>query len=201
MSSWIDLKQDPFKVFGQWFEAAIKETDFEPTKLTLATLGADGLPSARVVLLKAYDSEGFVFFTNFDSVKGEELKNNPKAAMVFHWQKPFHRQVRIRGLVEKLSFAESNAYFQTRERGSQIGAWASPQSHKISGRQELMERVQLFEDKFANQEIPCPENWGGYRVKPMSLEFWQSGEHRLHDRIRFIRKDLLSPWTAEYLAP
>lgn len=168
--------------------------------MTLATLGKDGMPSIRVVLLKHFEESGFCFFTNYESAKAQELAAHSKAALNFHWQKPLHRQVRVGGVVEKMSYDESDAYFQTRERGSQIGAWASPQSQEIS-REQLMERIKQFEEKFANQKIPCPPNWGGFRLQALNIEFWQSGSNRIHDRLKFTRKDLSSPWKIAHLAP
>lgn len=201
METWIDRSDKPFDVFKQWFEVAQDANHFEPTAMTLATVDAAGLPTARIVLLKEYGPEGFCFYTNYDSVKGNELAENPKAALVFHWEKPFHRQVRVRGLVEKLSYERSNAYFQQRPRGSQIGAWSSPQSTEIQSREELEISVKANEERFAEGEIPCPENWGGYALQPLSIEFWQAQEHRLHDRMKFTRHNLSSPWTTQRLAP
>mgnify|MGYP003683214681 CR=1 FL=1 len=201
MSDWIQSTDKPEDVFKSWFEQAQKVTDFEPTAMTLATVDSEGMPSARVVLLKKYDESGLCFFTNFDSKKGEELKTHPKAALAFHWEKPFHRQIRVRGVIEQMSYAESNEYFQTRPRGSQIGAWASPQSHVIENREELEKRVAQFEAQFEGKEIPCPDNWGGYRLKVLSFEFWEAYEFRLHDRIKFVRSSFDSPWSSERLAP
>ena len=202
MDNWISKEANPFDVFQQWYEKAIVNNSFEPTKMTLATVDKDGMPSGRIVLLKVYDEKGFCFFGNYDSVKSKELMEHPKAALVFHWEKPLHQQIRIRGLVEKMSYEESNTYFQKRPRGSQLGAWASPQSQEITGREELLKRVEEVEKRFENEEvIPCPENWGGFRIKPLSFEFWESQEFRLHDRIKFVREDLESSWTATRLAP
>lgn len=201
MSEWKENLKDPFAVFTEWYSLALKNNSFEPTAMTLATLDNQGMPSARVVLLKHFEESGFCFFTNYESAKAKEIEAHPNVALNFHWQKPLHRQVRVRGVVEKMSYEESDAYFQTRERGSQIGAWASPQSHKISDRDELMERIKNIEEKFANKNIPCPAFWGGYRVKPLSFEFWQAEVHRLHERLKFTRDDLSSPWKITRLAP
>lgn len=201
MSSWIDKNDNPLSVFEQWYEQAQLHNSFEPTAMTLATVDKDGMPSGRVLLLKGYDEKGFYFFTNYDSVKSQELLDHPKAAMVFHWEKPLHQQIRIRGLIEKMSYEESNNYFQQRPRGSQIGAWASPQSHEIAGRQELLDRVEKMESEFEGKEVPCPENWGGYYLKPLSIEFWEAKEFRLHDRIKFVRESLNDNWKATRLAP
>lgn len=191
----------PLAMFQQWFELAQNENEFEPTAMTLATLDANGFPSARIVLLKKYDDLGFVFFTNYDSPKSVEINQHPKGALVLHWPKPFHRQIRIKGTIEKVSYEESNAYFQTRPRGSQVSAWASPQSQPIQSREELEKRVQEVEEKFKDQPIPCPENWGGFRLTPISLEFWQSEQYRLHNRLRFTRKAPGEPWQWARLAP
>lgn len=198
---WIDKTTDPFELFNNWYKSNLENNSFEPTKVTLATLDDQGFPNARVVLLKEYDERGFCFFTNYDSDKSKQLMQNPKATLVFHWQNPIHQQVRIQGLVEKTSRDESSSYFSKRARGSQIGAWASPQSQEISSRQELMNLVAEVEAKFEGKDVPCPENWGGFRLKPLSMEFWQAGEYRLHDRARFSRENLESPWTKKRLAP
>ena len=202
MEQWISTSDNPFEVFKAWFEQGCDNTSFEPTKMTLATVDSNGMPAARVVLLKKHDDLGFCFYTNYESAKSDELESAGKAALVFHWEKPFHRQIRVRGLIEKMSYEESNEYFQTRARGSQIGAWASPQSQVIKDRAELEKKVSEIEAKFPEgSEIPCPENWGGFRLKPLSIEFWQAGEHRLHDRMKFQRSDLSQDWVAQRLAP
>ncbi len=201
MSEWIKKDDNPFKVFKEWFNLAGKADNFEPTALTLATVDESGMPSARVVLLKQFDDNGLCFFTNYDSEKGQELDKHPKAAMVFHWPLPLHRQIRVRGTIEKLPYEHSNAYFQTRPRGSRIGAWASPQSQEISSREELEKQVKAMEERFSEDSIPCPENWGGYRLQPLSFEFWQAQDFRLHDRIKFTRSSLQDDWQAKRLAP
>ena len=195
-----DIK--PFELFADWFEIAQKENDFEPTQMTLATLSEDGIPSARVVLLKKYNEQGLCFFTNYNSGKAKDLAFCGKASVVFHWEKPFHRQIRVRGLVEKLTAEESQDYFSTRARGSQLGAWASPQSQPIKNRQELESLVKGVEEQFPfSDPVPCPDFWGGYRLVPLQFEFWQAGEHRLHDRRRFERADQSSSWSSQRLAP
>ena len=201
MQNWIEKTNNPFDVFENWYLQALDNSTFEPTKFTLASADSQGMPSARVVLLKEYGSNGFCFYTNYESTKGKELLANPKAALVFHWEKPFHRQVRIRGLVEKMSYAESDVYFQTRSRGSKIGAWSSPQSSEITDRQELVSRVEKIESQFDGKDIPCPENWGGFRLKPLNIEFWQAQDFRLHDRMNFSRSDVSEAWQAHRLAP
>lgn len=201
MNNWMEKDSDPLNIFTQWYGEVQKTETFEPTAMTLATVDSAGMPSARVVLLKELSDQGFGFFTNYDSVKGQELLTSPKAALVFHWDKPLHRQVRVRGLVEKLSYEQSDAYFQKRSRGSQIGAWSSPQSQEIQSRQELMDLVKQTEERFADTPIPCPENWGGFCLKPLSIEFWQAQEHRLHDRMKFTRESFNHPWAAQRLAP
>jgi pyridoxamine 5'-phosphate oxidase len=202
VQDWINREADPMNVFAQWYELALKTNSFEPTQVTLATVDNEGMPAARLVLLKGYDDKGFSFFTNYKSHKAKDLEANKKAALVFHWQNPHHRQIRIRGMVERLTHQESNDYFRTRPRGSQIGAWASPQSQEIRDHQQLIEKVANLEKRFADQtEIPCPEFWGGYRVVPLSIEFWEAGEFRLHKRIRFYRDGTLASWQAQYLAP
>lgn len=201
MDTWIEKHNDPIEVFSHWYTQAQNSDNFEPTAMTLATVDAAGLPDARVVLLKEYDPSGFCFFTNYNSTKSHQVEENPKAALVFHWPKPFHRQIRVRGVIEKVSYQESNDYFQTRPRGSQIGAWASPQSGMIESRAQLQALVKQTEERFQDQDIPCPENWGGFRLKPLSIEFWQAQEFRLHDRMIFVRKNLTAPWQAQRLAP
>ncbi len=201
MSDWISMDAKPDELFEKWFDAARKAGIFEPTAMTLATVDTEGLPDARVVLLKEYNAQEFCFFTNYESAKSQEIVNNPKGALVFHWEKPLHRQIRIRGLIEKLSYERSNSYFQTRERGSQIGAWSSPQSRAIKSRKQLEDLVQSTEERFAGGPVPCPENWGGFCLKPLQIEFWQAGLHRLHDRLQFSRENLDSPWLARRLAP
>ena len=194
-----DVSQDPMLQFARWFEEAQRAGVAEPNAMTLATATAAGVPSARVVLLKGYDQLGFVFFTNYESRKGHDLSARPQAAMVFYWQ-PIERQVRIEGTVERVSRGESEEYFRTRPREAQIGAWVSRQSTVLRSREELSRRQAEMERRFAGKEVPLPEMWGGYRVRPTLLEFWQGRPGRLHDRLRFS----LSPggwWRLERLSP
>jgi pyridoxamine 5'-phosphate oxidase len=192
---------DPIELFKEWFNKAEGSGIYDPTEMALATATKDGQCSVRVVLLKEMDGAGFCFFTNYNSPKSRVLEENPSAALAFHWQEPCHRQVRIQGVAEKLTFEENNAYFQTRPRGSQIGAYASPQSEAISDRGVLEKAIADLNVKYADGEIPCPEFWGGWRIKPLRIEFWQAQEYRLHDRFAFTRADFASPWQMERLAP
>ena len=196
-----DKPMEPMELFAQWYGLSLEHNHFEPTSMTLATVDESGMPSARVVLLKQHSPQGFRFFTNYQSLKARELGQNPKAALVFHWEKPFHRQVRIRGLVSQVTAQISDGYFQSRARGSQIGAWASPQSQEIKSREELEQAVAQYEKQFGESPIPRPKHWGGYELTPLSMEFWESGEHRLHDRLRFSRKTPQAPWFTQKLAP
>jgi pyridoxamine 5'-phosphate oxidase len=189
--------KDPCKQFTKWWKQALKSEIVEPNAMTLATASVDGMPSARIVLLKDFDEKGFVFFTNYESYKGKQLQENPKACLVFFW-KEVERQVRITGLVEKISAAESDEYFYLRPKESQIGANASPQSQVIISRKWLDER---FESLKKNESlIKRPDNWGGYRVKPVLFEFWQGRPGRLHDRLQYTLQDDGS-WIIERLAP
>ncbi len=190
---------NPIEQFTRWWEEAINSHIDEVNAMTLATATPDGLPSARIVLLKGYDEKGFVFFTNYNSHKGHELAKNPHAALVFFW-KELERQVRIEGVVEKIPAAESDAYFQSRPAGSRIGAWASPQSSVIAGREVIEATYSQFEKQFSNNDIPRPEHWGGYLVKPSLIEFWQGRSSRLHDRILYTWNDNKA-WKRERLAP
>lgn len=201
MDNYLNEGTDPFVLFDEWFKSAIEHNSFEPTAMTLASVDSQGMPSARMLLLKQYDRNGFCFFTNYESVKSGELLKSGKAALVFHWEKPTHRQVRIRGYVQKMTYEESDEYFQTRARGSQIGAWASPQSHEIQSRDELIEKASQLEEHYKDKKIPCPKFWGGFRLKPIGIEFWQSQEFRLHDRLKFERADVEGKWSVKRLAP
>lgn len=194
-----DVSRDPFVQFDAWFREALNSELLEPNAMTLATVNAEGQPGARIVLLKSFDEKGFVFFTNYESRKGEDLAAQPRAALLFAWLE-LERQVRIEGAVEKVSEAESLAYFQSRPLGSQIGAWASPQSRPISGREVLEHAVATLEKEYADAPaLPLPPFWGGYRVRPERIEFWQGRENRLHDRIRYTREG--HHWSIERLAP
>ena len=195
----LGLDPDPIKQFLIWFDEAISAGIKLPEAMTLATASRYGRPSARVVLLKHVDDDGFVFFTNYHSAKARDLEENSRAALVFYWSQ-FDRQVRVEGTVERTSPEESADYFKTRPRESQIGAWASPQSEVITDREELESRAQEFEEMYCDREIDCPEHWGGYRVKPQRIEFWKSRPGRLHDRIVF-EKDEEGDWQTSRLAP
>ncbi|MGL5119911.1 MAG: pyridoxamine 5'-phosphate oxidase [Plesiomonas shigelloides] len=176
----------PYQLFQKWFHDAQDSGIILPESMTLATVSADGQPSARIVLLKDVTEDGFTFYTNYESRKGEELEQNPKVALVFHWN-ILQRQVRIEGTVERVSRETSDRYFQSRLRGSRIGAWASHQSHPLSSREELEQREAEFAKQFAGGDVPLPPYWGGYLVRPHAIEFWQGKASRLHDRIRFER--------------
>lgn len=190
---------DPLAAFRAWFDHAIASEVPEPTAMALGTVDERGQPAVRMVLLKGYDERGLVFFTNYESRKARELEHHPRAALTFFWP-TLHRQVRVEGAVSRVAGAESDEYFASRERGSRIGAWASPQSAVITRRVEIERRVAEVERRFAGQaEIPRPWYWGGYRLVPDSWEFWQGRESRLHDRFRFRR--LHDAWKRERLAP
>jgi len=192
-----DVDPDPFMQFGKWMEEAILAKALEPTAMTLSTLDARGRPSGRIVLLKGADPRGFVFFTNYESRKGRDLDAHPVAGLTFLW-KELERQVRIEGRVEKVSAAESDAYYATRPLGSRVGAWASPQSQAIAGRQWLEKRWEELRRQYGG-EPPRPPHWGGYRVLPDHFEFWQGRASRLHDRIVYDRTG--DAWTISRLAP
>lgn len=195
-----DMATDPVSQFHHWFQDALKAGVKEPNAMTLATATSDGRPSARIVLLKDYGSEGFSFFTNYGSRKGNELDQNPYAALAFHWI-DLQRQVRIEGMVERLSEEASRAYFQSRPRGSQVGAWASPQSSVLESREWLEQRVVTLEEQYDGQEkLPLPDFWGGYLVRPNLFEFWQGQPSRLHDRFQYSPK-VEGGWLIQRLAP
>jgi pyridoxamine 5'-phosphate oxidase len=194
-----DVDADPIMQFQKWWDQALATEILEPNAMTLATASPDGLPSARIVLLMGFDSNGFVFYTNYKSYKGLQLEENPKACLVFHW-KELERQVRIMGLVSKLKEDESDAYYSSRPIGSRIGAWASPQSQPIENREWLEKEFEKRKEEFQNTEIHRPSFWGGYNVKPVIIEFWQGRFSRLHDRLQYNLKDD-GKWKIERLAP
>ena len=196
-----DLAASPFDQFRLWFEQACAAKIPEPNAMTLCTVGADGMPSARTVLLKAYDERGFVFFTNYTGRKAVQIRENPRAALLFPWV-TLERQVAIEGRVEKISAAESLKYFISRPRGSQLGAWVSHQSSVISSRSILLKKLDEMKRKFSEGKVPLPDFWGGYRVVPARIEFWQGRPNRLHDRFEYTREDEKSSvWAINRLAP
>ncbi len=190
---------DPLALFHRWFHEAIRSGVYLPESMALGTATPDGKPSARLVLLKGHDERGLVFFGNYESRKAVELEANPEATLVFHWA-ILQRQVRLEGTVERISQQESEAYFRTRPRGSQIGAWASDQSRPLTSREELEERERRYQREFKGREVPLPPFWGGYRLKPRSVEFWQGRADRLHDRIKFTRAED-GTWARQRLYP
>ncbi len=194
-----DLDPDPVKQFANWFTAAIEAGIRDVNAMSLATATADGRPFVRIVLLKGFDQDGFMFFTNYESQKGEQLEANPYAALAFYWIE-LDRQIRISGPVEKASREESERYFHSRPAASQLGAWASHQSQVIDGRPVLEARLAQMTERFAGQVIPLPPHWGGFRVHPEMMEFWQGRPNRLHDRFRY-RRDPEGAWAVERLAP
>ncbi len=190
---------NPLVLFARWYENAVAAQLPDPNAMTVATVGPDGTPSARIVLLRGFDERGFEFYTNYHSQKGEELAKNPRAALVLFWP-TFQRQIRIVGSAEKVSAAESDKYFKNRPFGHRLGALVSPQSRVISGRPFLEERMAQLLKEYEGTEVPRPENWGGFRVVPQSIEFWQGRPNRLHDRLRY-RRNNGGRWTIERLAP
>jgi len=194
-----DLNPNPILQFTEWFEQA-RQTDIpDPTAMILATVGPKGQPSQRTVLLKYYDEEGFVFFTNYESRKAAEMKENSRVSLLFVWL-GLERQVQINGVVAKISAAESAKYFMSRPKESQMAAWVSSQSHKLSSRQILLQKFQELKTKIGEGKVPLPSFWGGYKVAPVEIEFWQGRKNRLHDRFQYLKQDDGS-WTLERLAP
>ncbi|MEY4281161.1 MAG: hypothetical protein RLZ39_573 [Bacteroidota bacterium] len=189
---------DPFSFFHTWFEEAVSASIDDVNAMTLSTLQEDGFPDARIVLLKGLDERGFTFFTNYESEKGVQLSKHSKASLVFHW-KELERQVRVMGIAEQLTAAENDAYFASRPRASQLGAWASPQSQKIEKRELLEERYAQFEQQFTDV-VPRPAHWGGYRIVPIKIEFWHGRSSRMHDRIVFEKQENES-WSRYRVAP
>jgi len=193
-----DVSRDPIAEFARWFAEAQAAEVEEPNAMVLATATPDGAPSARVVLLKGFDERGFVFFTDYRSLKGAELEANPRAALVLHWSE-LERQVRITGDVTRTSAEESEAYYRSRPLGSRLGAWVSHQSQAIPSRDVLEGGLREVERRFAGRDVPLPPYWGGYRVRPGTIEFWQGRENRLHDRVKYVREG--ETWRIERLAP
>ena len=191
---------DPTALFKQWFEEARAREPNDPEAMTLATVDSDGLPDARMVLMKDFDENGLVFYTNEESAKGRELAETPKAAALFHW-KSLRRQIRVRGTVASVSEATSDAYFRSRPRDSRIGAWASQQSRPLESRFSLEKAIALYAAKYAIGEVPRPSYWHGYRLNPLSFEFWRDRPFRLHDRVQFSRAAADAPWRSQRLYP
>lgn len=194
-----ELARDPFRQFDAWFQEAQAAGIAEPNAMVLSTATRDGRPSSRTVLLKGVDGRGFTFFGNYESRKGRELEGNPVAALLFPWH-AIERQVIVNGPVARISREESDAYFQSRPRGSQLGAWVSSQSSIVASRKVLEDSLKAMEAKYAGQAIPTPPHWGGFRLSPETVEFWQGRRNRLHDRLRY-RREKNGDWTIERLAP
>jgi pyridoxamine 5'-phosphate oxidase len=191
---------EPFRLFAAWFEEAVAGEPKNPDAMALATLGDDGLPNVRMVLLKGFDRNGFIFYSNRDSAKGRELARNAKAALTFYW-KSLDRQVRVRGLVNEVTAAEADAYFATRPRGAQIGAWASKQSSPLESRFAFETAIAKVTAKYPLGSVPRPPFWIGYRLMPLAIEFWYERPFRLHDRVAFTREDARAAWTKTRLYP
>ncbi|MBN9538645.1 MAG: pyridoxamine 5'-phosphate oxidase [Alphaproteobacteria bacterium 65-37] len=191
---------DPLELFGTWYAEAGKSEPNDPSAMALATVGPDGTPAVRMVLLKDYDADGFVFYTNYESRKGQQLLGHPKAALLFHW-KSLRRQVRIEGPISQTTAEEADAYFATRARGSQLGAWASEQSRPLESRFALEKRVAEITARYVVGKVPRPPHWSGFRLQPTLIEFWQDGAFRLHDRLEYRRGAPAEPWTTRTLYP
>ena len=193
-------KDDPLALFADWYAEAEKSEPNDPSAMALATVGPDGTPSCRMVLLKTYDPSGFVFYTNYESRKGSQLLAHPKAALLFHW-KSLRRQVRLEGSIVQTTPEEADAYFASRDRGSQIGAWASEQSRSLESRFALEKRVAEFTARHVIGKVPRPPYWSGFRLQPLLIEFWQDGAFRLHDRLEYSRPAAGAPWSTRTLYP
>ncbi|MFM1794460.1 MAG: pyridoxamine 5-phosphate oxidase [Bacteroidota bacterium] len=193
-----DVAKSPFDQFGVWWEEAVQSKIDEVNAMALSTASPEGRPSSRIVLLKGYNEQGFVFFTNYNSDKGMQIAQNQHVSLLFFW-KELERQVRVEGVADKVTDEESDAYFSSRPLGSRLGAWASPQSQKIADRHILNQELEKYTEKFKHQDVPRPPHWGGYRVKPTSIEFWQGRSSRLHDRILYELEN--GTWLISRLAP
>jgi len=195
------VNHNPFAFFQQWYQDAQKTEMSDPNAMSLATVGAHNMPDVRIVLLKDFTDAGFIFFTNYNSQKGQDLQHNPNASLCFHWKTQL-RQVRIQGIVRKISSEESDHYFATRHVNSQIGAYVSQQSQDVSGRQALLDQLTHYQNQFKDQaEIQRPEYWGGYVLEPLRIEYWQNGSFRLHDRLVFFREGLKAHWHSKKIYP
>lgn len=194
-----DLQDDPIAQFNTWLSQAVESGIGDPTAMVVSTVSAEGRPSQRIVLLKHVDDDGFIFYTNYGSRKAKEIEGNNKVSLLFPWNK-LDRQVKVGGTAEKISVAESAKYFMSRPRGSQLAAWASKQSRKITSREFLLTQLANMKEKFADGEVPLPDFWGGIRVRPHEIEFWQGGEHRIHDRFEYCLQNDGS-WEISQLAP
>lgn len=192
--------EEPFALFSEWLNEAFKSEPADGNAMTLATVDKDGMPDARMVLLKGFDADGFVFYSHVDSAKGRELTDRPKAALVFHW-KSLRRQVRIRGHVETVTAEEADAYFATRPKQAQLGAWASKQSHPLESRFAFEQQIAKYAAKYMIGEVPRPPGWSGWRIVPVQIEFWHDRPYRLHDRIVFTRATAKDAWTKTRLYP